>query len=383
MGFTIEDLNLLARDRYQMEFIAGKKGWSNSISWILMLEDTAILRNFSGKELAVTTGLGFGSRDKLKKLVKGLVEHHAAGLIINTGEYILDVPQEIKDLCDENDLPLMTVPWEVYLVEMIKDISLRLFIQGTADEEITKSFVHAIEQPDNMEPARKKLLPYFDVEGEFQVVLITTDGLAEMDTVERKRLSYRFELFLENITHNGSFFYYDGNFVLVMNDVGEKDFEEIVTGMIQRTKRRLPDLPFFVGAGDPVKDLSNLNISYSRAHAAVTMAHKKKMDFLHFQDMGFYRLLYAVKDEHLLKDMGEEPLKPLIEYDQKHNSNYVETLEKYIEYNGSIQAVSDAMYTHRNTVIYRIANIKKLLNSDLESTEDRFLYQLAFYIRNM
>ena len=59
MGFTIEDMNLMAKDRYHMEFIAGKRGWSNSISWVLMMEDTAIIRNFAGKELAVTTGLGF------------------------------------------------------------------------------------------------------------------------------------------------------------------------------------------------------------------------------------------------------------------------------------------------------------------------------------
>ena len=53
MGFTIEDMNLMAKDRYHMEFIAGKRGWSNSISWVLMMEDTAIIRNFAGKELAV------------------------------------------------------------------------------------------------------------------------------------------------------------------------------------------------------------------------------------------------------------------------------------------------------------------------------------------
>ena len=52
MGFTIEDMNLMAKDRYHMEFIAGKRGWSNSISWVLMMEDTAIIRNFAGKELA-------------------------------------------------------------------------------------------------------------------------------------------------------------------------------------------------------------------------------------------------------------------------------------------------------------------------------------------
>ena len=56
MGFTIEDMNLLSKERYQMELQAGHNGWSNSINWILMLEDTAIIQNFAGKELAVTTG---------------------------------------------------------------------------------------------------------------------------------------------------------------------------------------------------------------------------------------------------------------------------------------------------------------------------------------
>ena len=41
------------------------------------------------------------------------------------------------------------------------------------------------------------------------------------------------------------------------------------------------------------------------------------------------------------------------------------------------------MYTHRNTVLYRIGNIKKLLNTSLETPEERLPYQIAFYIRKM
>ena len=70
-------------------------------------------------------------------------------------------------------------------------------------------------------------------------------------------------------------------------------------------------------------------------------------------------------------------------YDKKHDSNYLETLELYLKYNGSIQAVAEAMFTHRNTVIYRITNIKKLLGTELDTTEERLVYQVAFYIRNM
>ena len=383
MGFTIEDMNLMAKDRYHMEFIAGKRGWSNSISWVLMMEDTAIIRNFAGKELAVTTGLGFDTEEKLLGLARKLVVCHASGLIINTGEYIHELPQSLCDYCDESDLPLMTVPWEVYLSEMIKDLSIRIFLQGTTDGEITRALIHAIEEPDNQENYRKVLLPYLDIDGEFQVVLFTTGGLDEMDTVERKRLGYRLQIYLENITHNGSFFYYDANFVLIMNDVSRKDFDEIVEGMISRTKRRMPEVHISVGAGSKVVDIANLRTAYQRAKAAVNMAQHMNRDMVHFDEMGIYRLLYSVSDKAILKEMSEDLLQPLLTYDAKHNSNYVEVLEKYLEYNGSIQAVAEAMYTHRNTIIYRVTNIKKLLGTELDTTEERFQYQMAYYIRNM
>ena len=63
MGFTIEDMLVVSADKYQMKLEAGEKGWSNSISWLLMLEDLTIIQNFSGKELAVTTGLGFQTEE--------------------------------------------------------------------------------------------------------------------------------------------------------------------------------------------------------------------------------------------------------------------------------------------------------------------------------
>lgn len=383
MGFTIEDMLILSKDQYEMELIAGQNGWSNSISWVLMLEDMATINHFAGKELVVTTGLGFDTDEKWVRLARKLTENHASGLIINTGGYLYQVPERLKTFCDENDLPLLTVPWEVVIVDMIKDLSIRLFVQGTADEQITGALIRAIENPDNQELYKKDLLPYFDVDGEFQVVLITADGLDEMDTVERKKLSYRLQIYLENITHNGSFFYYDGDFVLVINDVSKNFFDEIVGGMVSRTKRRMPEMPIYVGAGSQIRDISNLYLSFRRAKAAVTMAKRQKMDLLYFDEMGLFRLLYSIDDVALLKEMSDEPLQPLIEYDKKHNSNYLETLELYLKYNGSIQAVAEAMYTHRNTVIYRVANIKKMLNTEFDTTEERLKYQVAFYIRNM
>ena len=203
MGYTIEDMLVVSQEKYQMELIAGHSGWSNSISWLLMLEDVTIIHNFRGKELAVTTGLGFQTEESLLELVELLSEKSASGLIINTGYYIKIIPKSVTDYCNENGLPLLTVPWEIYLADMIKDLSFRLFLQSTADEQISAALISAIEHPEAKERYHDELLPYFDLDGSFQIALATTGNLDRMDTVERKRMSYRMQIYLTNLTLTG------------------------------------------------------------------------------------------------------------------------------------------------------------------------------------
>ena len=113
----------------------------------------------------------------------------------------------------------------------------------------------------------------------------------------------------------------------------------------------------------------------------MAMTHKKQL--VKFDECGLYRLLYMVKDEGILNEIETECLKELEEYDHKHNAEYVETLQSYLKHNGSIQAVAAELYTHRNTVLYIIGNIKKILNNELKTPDERLLYQIAFYIRSM
>lgn len=383
MSFTIEDMILTAENRYEMKFLAGQNGWANSISWVHLLEDTTIIQNFWGKELAVTTGLGFPQKEDWMNLARLLNRYYASGLIINVGQYIYDVPEELIAYCNENDLPLLTVPWEVHLSDMIKDFSIHVFLQDSTDEQIVAALIAAIETPDNQKAYRKELLQYFDVDGSFQVLLLTCEGLDSMDTVERKKLSYRIQLYLEDITHNASFFYYNSDFVLVANAVSEEYLYRLVTGAIKRGKRRMPELELCVGIGSKCMDISQLSISYQRAKAAAHMALTHKKQVVKFDDCGLFRLLYMVEDKGILREMETECLAALEEHDRRYNADYVDTLQSYLKHDGSIQAVAAELFTHRNTVLYRIGNIRKILGNELKTPEERLPYQIAFYIRRM
>lgn len=383
MGLTIEDMLLVSRDKFKMEMIGGSNGWSNSISWILLIEDITILRNFKGKDLAVTTGLGFNTEEKLMELVERLVELHSSGLIINTGGYIMEVPPAVIQYSDDNDFPLLTVPWDIQLYDMIKDLSVRIFLQSAADEQISKALINAIEEPEAVDIYKKDLLSCFDVDGIFQVVLLSTGDLDTMDTVERRRLSYKLQIFLENISHNSSFFYYDSCFALVINDVEEEQVRDVVNRFARRVKSKMPDHQVYIGVGSRIMDISNLHLGYKRARAAIEMAAHTNQEQIYFDEMGPYRLISLVPDKLLLKEMGEKLLGMLIEHDRQHNSNYVKTLELYLKYNGSIQTVAEILYTHRNTIIYRMNSIKKILNCNLETEGERLKYQLACMILHM
>lgn len=383
MGFTIEDMLVVSRKRYKMQLIAGEKGWSNSISFLMMLEDFTILHNFSGKELAVTTGLGFDTEEKQIRLTEELIAHNAAGLVVNTGHYIHEIPQRMIELCNENDLPLLTVPWEVILVDMVKDLSIRVFLQGTTDQQISQAFISAIENPGAVENYLQELLPYFDTDGEFQVFLITMPGLDSMDTVERRRLEYRLSLAITNLTHNGHFFYYDACFILITNAVSREDTNAIIGGFDQRIYLKMPDRRVYIGAGSRVTDIRNLHLSYHRAKAAVRRAMDAGDSIVYFDEMGVWQLLYLIDDVQLLKNFSERYLGPLEEHDKTHGTNYVETLELYLNENESIKAVSEKLFTHRNTVLYRLSAIKKLIRCSLETEDEKLRCQMACMIRHM
>lgn len=383
MSFTIEDIIIRYSDRYKVTMAAGRQGWANSISWVHLLEDTTIIGHFWGKELAVTTGLGFPTTADLLNLVGILLEHHAAGLVVNVGNYITEIPQEVVTFCDENDFPLLTVPWEVYLSDMIKEFSLQTLVQGSTDKEISDALILAIEEPENRETYCKSLLSSFDLDGSFQVMLIMSEGLDALDSLEREKLSYRLQMYTENITHNASFFYYDSSFILVANAISQEYLLDVAYGMLGRANKRMPDREIQVGIGSQMMDISRLHISYERAKAAARIAQRNGEAIRQFDACGINRLLYTVKDTALLEEIKEQTLGKLIAYDEKHASNYVDTLRAYIRNDGSIQAVSEAMYTHRNTIIYRMNNIKKILETDLKDPEERFRYQMAFYIMDM
>ena len=57
-------------------------------------------------------------------------------------------------------------------------------------------------------------------------------------------------------------------------------------------------------------------------------------------------------------DLISPELRALAEHDRKKGTQYCETLYFYLIYSRSLKKTCDALFTHRNTVLYRIERIR-------------------------
>ncbi|MFM9376562.1 PucR family transcriptional regulator [Gordonia sp. VNK21] len=73
-------------------------------------------------------------------------------------------------------------------------------------------------------------------------------------------------------------------------------------------------------------------------------------------------------------------LEPIIDYDSRHDSDYLKTLRCFLLHDGAIRATADDLGIHINTLRYRIDRIERLTLRGLSRIPDRADYYLALYL---
>lgn len=143
-----------------------------------------------------------------------------------------------------------------------------------------------------------------------------------------------------------------------------------------------PEAPIRCGVGKPVSDLPSWRESFSQAGQALEMArrfHERKLLF--FPDLSVYRLLYQFENNPELSAFQEEILGPLLAYEG--GQELLQTLEVYFSHNGSLTQAADALFIHRNTLIYRLDRAAEVGGFDLDNPETRLAVELALHIYRM
>lgn len=176
-----------------------------------------------------------------------------------------------------------------------------------------------------------------------------------------------------------------GTQLVVLAELGRTPEDR--TPALRRMVRRITQLlcegaertPAFVTVGKAVPTVSEVSKSFQDALSGIHIAQSSGLrdSIVFMDDFAVYQLLSENVDKTALRRFCRSSIGPLLRHDEKNGTQFVDTLEKYFQHNGSISDAAKDMYIHRNTYIYRLEKIKALLGVDLKNSQKLLELQLG------
>ena len=389
MSVTLRRLCFDKGNPFKLTLHAGHNSIRNAVDWVYLLEDESIIPHLHGSDLVVTTGMRQKNHPEwLINLIKTLVDNKSAGLIINTGKFIFDIPQDVIDYCNTHDFPILTMPWDIRMTTVIQDFCTRIIEVEHETALHDRALRDAIKHRDNEQEYRNILGKHYDLEGKFYVIMIhleSTEGdTRRADSQERQLINKirRFKLShgLDHMTIGITS--YDEYELMILNNAAPEllpHFRDIIFDVYAEEAKKQT---LFIGVGIEVDSISNIYRSYRRARSAMRMAVYRREPWVRYEDMGFHKILFSINESEVIYSYANSVLAPLDDLGSD-KVNYIELLQSYIQNDRSLEKTASDLYLHRNTVNYRIQKLKTILNSPLKTAEDLFPYQLALAIRDI
>lgn len=141
---------------------------------------------------------------------------------------------------------------------------------------------------------------------------------------------------------------------------------------------------FWVGIGRIYEGLQNVYKSYVDAHKAISTGRiLDEKPIVNFEDLGIYKILNQNQIGEELEKFYNTTVKTLVDYDEKKSTELVKTLEAYFEHNGNLKKMSDALFTHYNTILYRVQRINEITGMGLEDPNHRLNLEIALKIKKL
>jgi len=164
----------------------------------------------------------------------------------------------------------------------------------------------------------------------------------------------------------------------------KKKLNDFNLNIYEAIKKRLDNVDLRIGVGRIYRGLDNANKSFSDALRTIrTGKELTNRTIITYEELGVFKILCQDSLTEELYDFYNTTLKPLVDYDEKKSTELVKTLNCYFECNGNLTKMSETLYTHYNTILYRINRIQEITGTNLNDSNDRLNLEIALKIKQM
>jgi len=334
----------------------------------------------------------------LIELIKGIREKNGAGLIVNIGPYIESISEEVIKIANDLEIPLLTLPWEVKLVEVSREISNAIVLSRIEENSLTHFLSNILFGDGELEGDAIEKAAYFgyNLAGECCICVIDIDGFERFlklknlhDEVSISKIKITFRKIVQDILekHALKVPIIDKDDAVIFFNRAEENcmsrLDKALKEIKEAIKKRMDGLSVSVGIGASYKDLKMMKQSLNEAELAIDSAKCQGLDdtITKYKDIGIYGLLFSVKNKNVLENYFLDTLGSISNNDKENN--LLQILEMYLNENCNITITAEKLFLHRNTLKYKIKKIEELLNCDLHNFEDCMKIKIALYINKI
>ncbi|WP_285728058.1 PucR family transcriptional regulator [Psychromicrobium xiongbiense] len=134
-----------------------------------------------------------------------------------------------------------------------------------------------------------------------------------------------------------------------------------------------------IGVSDPVPRASGLAGAVRQARHRQETATGTSELVIALTDalVDSHRGLLEATSRQARRQFSQTLLSPVLEYDRRHGSALLETLEVFLDSCGVWQRAAETLFLHPNTLRYRMARVEELTHRDMASMGDRVDLYLA------
>lgn len=344
-------------------------GLDRSVTNVGLLDHELIEGNFEvfkkGEFVLSTLSVARNDSPLVFNAVKALIIRKASGLAIKT-IYYNSLPDEIIAFAKENNFPIFIFS-DVYMEDIINDVNQVLEsryihniyeakLESLLSNQVTYHMTHQIINELN-----PMFLNHHHVYYLKKKQFVSVNKLMDYSDTFNQQSSLK---------EHRIFKFRTGLLVILTFKTLQEDFA-VFKGMMQFIGLNLED--YYVGKSLNKSSLIEMTTSINEAIVANQTAEIKNNNFLHYEELGYYKMIIPLLEQPWAVNYAENILEPIIKYDQSYDAQLYQTIKVYFESGCHTKTTSEKMYLHKNTILYRVNKVKELLGpfkNDLEFTTE-------------
>ncbi|WP_434630703.1 PucR family transcriptional regulator [Thermoanaerobacterium thermosaccharolyticum] len=372
------------------KIVAGHKGLNRIVNYVDILEVPDMLGWLKGEELILTTGYAIKDNpDMQEKLISELAKINAAGIVIKINRFWDKIPEIMIKKANELSFPIIQIPPDVPYIDitnpLLKEILLKQNEEKFMNKILKEILCNNIDDKTFIKRKLKSLSSNFDINTPIIMLVASYDDIQNLKKVVKiEELQYKKSILFGEIS---------SHFVIICNvddslsetNELEKEVEELLFYSNSSTNKEI-DNNIICVVSRVIKDFSTLQKEYLRLHNAINAIEimkeigelpiKNKLWYF-YDEIVHYVFLYTVSTGDIVTDFIDYVLTPFKKIPEKDRELLMHTLYEYIRNGGNISKTSRDCFLHRNTLIYRMNKLKKILNTSFNSPDEMFKYYLA------